>query len=289
LFEPRPGWSANAPGPPEEAKLNRVIRLLSAILLAAAVLTDTIGHALDEKLQTIPTRPGVTQAFLLVKPTSRPMASVILFAGGQGRLALSDQGTGEGGDNFLVRTRALFAEQGFLVAVVDVPSDRPGEGLANFRSGEAHAQDIAGVIAFLKQQANVPVWLIGTSMGTLSAANAAARVPQDMDGIVLTSSVTRRSKVQHEYLMDVDLKEIRLPTLFVHHKNDACKVTPYADIHAVMQKLKRAPRVGLLSFEGGDTPRSGPCEGLSYHVFLGIEPAVVDAIARWIKTTSGGG
>ncbi|MFI5340292.1 MAG: alpha/beta hydrolase [Candidatus Methylomirabilales bacterium] len=269
--------------------MNRVTGLLVAATLAAAGLTHTISRAFDEELQTIPTRPGVTQALLLLNPTSRPVASVILFAGGQGRLALSDQGIGEGGDNFLVRTRTLFAERGLLVAVVDVPSDRTGEGLANFRSSEAHAQDIAGVIAFLKQRANVPVWLIGTSMGTLSAANAAVRVPQDMDGIVLASSVTRRSKVQHESLMDVDLKEIRLPTLFVHHKNDACTVTPYADIHAVMQKLKRAPKVGLLSFEGGDTPRSGPCAGLSYHGFLGIEPAVVDAIARWIKAASGGG
>jgi hypothetical protein len=50
--------------------------------------------------------------------------------------------------------------------------------------------------------------------------------------------------------------------------------------------LKRAPKVRLLTFEGGDTPRSAPCEGLSYHGLLGLERAVVDPIARWIKATS---
>jgi pimeloyl-ACP methyl ester carboxylesterase len=275
-----------APG--KTIELNRRAWIRFSILSVAVMLIGTSAHAIEEELQTIPTRPSVTQAFLLVTPPSTPVASVILYAGGRGILALSDHGVAEGGDNFLVRTRTLFADRGFLVAVPDAPSDRVAGGLTSFRSTEVHARDIAAMIAFLKQRANRPVWLIGTSMGTVSAASAAARLPRDIAGIVLTSSVTRRSKSQPDSLMDVDLKEIRLPTLFVHHKHDACKVTPYADIPAVMRQLRRAPKVELLTFEGGDTPRSNPCEGLSYHGFLGMESSVVDAIARWIRATSGG-
>jgi len=266
--------------------LNRIISVPSVILLAAVAFAGTLAHAIDEELQRIPTRPGVTQAFLLVKPASRPAASVILFAGGHGHLALSDRGIGWGSNNFLVRTRTLFVAQGFLVAVVDALSDRGSEGLGDFRTSEAHAQDIADVIAFLKQRADAPVWVVGTSRGTLSAANAAARISQGLDGLVLTSSVTRSSKANRDSLRDVNLQDIALPTLFVHNKSDACKVTPYGDIPALMQQLKRAPKVELISFEGGDIPRSEPCEALSYHGFLGLEPAVVEAIARWIKATS---
>ena len=61
-----------------------------------------------------------------------------------------------------MRNRARFASQGVLVAVVDTPSDHPG-GLDGFRTSAAHADDIRAVIAALKQEAAVPVWLVGTS------------------------------------------------------------------------------------------------------------------------------
>jgi predicted alpha/beta-hydrolase family hydrolase len=264
----------------------RLLPIALTILLLSATLAVTKTFGLDEELKRIPTRPGVTQAFLLGTPSRDPVASVILFAGGDGQLGLTVGGMQRGSDNFLVRTRASFADRGFLVAVIDAPSDRGDRGLAQFRTSAAHAQDIAGVIAELRRLAGKPVWLVGTSMGTLSAANAAARIPQAAGGLVLTSSVTRRSKTNPDTLMDVDLVEIRLPTLFAHHKNDACKVTPYPDIAGVMWQLRRALKVELLGFNGGGIPRSAPCEALSAHGFLGIESEVVDAIAAWIRTVS---
>ena len=38
----------------------------------------------------------------------------------------------------------------------------------------------------------------------------------------------------------------------------------------------------LISVAGGDPPRSGPCEALSYHGYLGREEPVVEAISAWI-------
>ncbi len=258
--------------------------LMLALALAAVALATPQGHAFDEEVKTIATRPGVTQAFLLVKPDRQPVAAVILFAGGLGFLNLSERGIGWGAKNFLVRSRNLFAERGFLVAVVDAPSDAKSGHLSQYRLSDAHAQDMAGVVAFLKQIADVPVWLVGTSLGTLSAANAAARLKQGgADGLVLTATVTRPSWLRPYSVTDVNLHEISLPTLFVHHRNDACRATPYEDIPAVMQLLKRAPKVELLSFDGGAPPRSDPCEALSNHGFLGLEAAVVDAITAWIR------
>jgi hypothetical protein len=102
------------------------------LLIFLTIHTPPI-HALEEELKMIKTRPGVTQSFLLIRPSDKPIASVILFAGGHGRLALSPQGIGWGEDNFLIRNRKRFAQQGFLVAVIDAPSDR-SQGLWNFRT-----------------------------------------------------------------------------------------------------------------------------------------------------------
>ena len=108
-------------------------------------------------MKTVPTRRGVTQPFFLVRLAGPPVASVILFIGGEGQLALSPPATiGQSRGNFLARTRSRFARDGFLVALPDLPSDRPAD-LWNFRTSAAHGEDIKGVIAALKEIAPVPV------------------------------------------------------------------------------------------------------------------------------------
>jgi len=65
-------------------------------------------------------------------------------------------------------------------------------------------------------------------MGTVSAANAAARLKEGgPNGLVLTSTVTKESKQVSETVNHVRLKDIRVPTLIVHHRQDDCVLTPY--------------------------------------------------------------
>jgi dienelactone hydrolase len=253
------------------------------IAVLVLILNAPCVNAWEGELRIIPTRPRVTQPFLLIRPTENPVASVILFAGGHGRLELSAQGMGWGEGNFLVRNRERFAQQGFVVVVVDAPSDRP-QGLWNFRTSAAHAEDIKKVIAELKKIADTPVWLIGTSMGTVSAANAAARLRQGgPDGLVLTSTVTKESRQVGETVNAVRLKDIRVPTLVVHHKKDDCVVSPYELAVALMRNLTHAPKKELLAFSGGDLSVADPCEPRSYHGFMGLDAEVVTAVASWIK------
>jgi pimeloyl-ACP methyl ester carboxylesterase len=258
-------------------------RAVAAVSLAVAWLGAVSAPALDEEVKTVPTRPGVTNAFLLVRPPGPPMASVILFAGGHGGLALSGGGFGWGSKNFLVRTRARFAEHGLLVAVIDAPSDRRDHALWNFRLTAEHAEDVKAVIAALRALAPVPVWVVGTSMGTVSAASVAARLGAGgPDGVVLTSSVTRTSRAVGEIIGLAKLGRIAVPTLLVHHVHDECASTPVGAMSGVLKDLKNAPRKELLTFDGGDPPRSGPCEAMAAHGYLGLEAEVVAAIARWI-------
>jgi predicted alpha/beta-hydrolase family hydrolase len=246
---------------------------------ALSVLIAGIAGAADD-VRTVPARPGVTQSFILVRPAERPVAAVVLFAGGNGALRLGSGRLALGG-NFLVRNRARFAERGLLVAVVDAPSDHAD--LDGFRTSAAHADDVRAVLAALRAEAAVPVWLVGTSMGTVSAANAAARLTTGgPDGLVLTSTVTRQGRERQESVGDVRLKDIRVPTLLVHHRRDACPGTPYADTVGLMRDLRSTPRRELLTFDGGDAPQSGPCEARAAHGYVGLDAEVVEAIARWI-------
>ncbi len=242
-------------------------------------------HAQDEVYVNIGTRPGVSQSFMLIKP-AHPVAAVVLFTGGGGVLDLSPAGYGGGRNNFLVRSRQIFAAQGFVVAVVDLASDfkERGDNPEGVRLTEAHARDVQAVIAYLRKQAQVPVWLVGTSRGTISVVNAAVKLQDEPpDGIVLTSSVTRG---RQETVYDVDLKRIRMPVLLVHNARDKCKVSPYDGMAALAKKLVNAAKLKTLTFRSDVSETPDACQAMTAHGFLGVEEQVVNEIGAWIKNPS---
>lgn len=264
--------------------------ILALATLLLAVSADPSG-AQNASLVSVKTPRGAKQAFILIKPAQPPTASVILFAGGHGRLGLkSASSMAWGRQNFLVRTRDQFAAQGFMVAVVDAPSDYQGpRGMnAQFRMGAGHAGDIGAVVDYLKKQARVPVWLVGTSMGTFSAAGGGIGL-KNIDGIVLTSTVTRAHpkwsiRQSHPHgVASLRLSAVTVPTLILSHRDDGCDITPASDAPKLTKALGNAKKVDLVLVDGGSTPRSEPCQALSRHGFIGIESQVVGRISQYIK------
>jgi hypothetical protein len=263
------------------------------LLLAIAVVMLMTGaaHAAGATLVSIATPRGAKQAFILIKP-EKPVASVILFAGGHGALGLQSAtamkwGTG----NFLVRSRDKFAAHDLMVAVVDAPSDQRQGMNGIFRMSAAHAGDIGAVAAYLKQQASAPVWLIGTSMGTFSAAEGAIAA-RGVDGLVLSSTITRAKpewKIASSHpdgVASMALQQVTIPALIVSHKRDGCSVTPAADAPKLSRRLTNARKVDVVLLDGGAPPQSDPCEAKSQHGFLGIEAVAVSAMARFVKSNS---
>jgi len=256
---------------------------LRTLLIGLLFVTATASAKQGTSVVTVEVRPGVEQRYLQLMP-EQPKAAVLLFAGGTGYLNITAHGIEDYSTNFLVRSRYRFARHGLLVAVLDAPSDYWSEtGLVGWRHTATHASDIGAIIKRIKQTADVPVWLIGTSRGTISTANAAARLGSLVDGLVLSASVTKRSRLRPYDLGDVDVEKIRLPTLVVHHRQDACKVTKLKGAEKLMRRLEEAPRSDLLIYEGGDEPLERACDALSYHGFLGIEKQVVDDIVKWMR------
>jgi len=256
---------------------------LAACVFALGLACQGALAQTTQKVVDIPTRPGVTQRFVYIAPP-QPKASVILFAGGHGGLQISgDGGFTWGKGNFLVRTRQLFADAGLAVAVIDAPSDRQSPPhLSGFRQTREHAADVAAVIAWLKQQAPVPVWLAGTSRGTQSAAYLATELPVAQggpDGLVLTASIL--TDPNGRAVPKMPLETLRIPVLVVHHELDACRVCRFSDMPPLMDKLAKTPKAELLTVTGGQST-GDPCEAMAYHGFNGLEPEVVGKISRWI-------
>lgn len=247
---------------------------------AAAATAQTAEMVVD-----IPTRPGVTQRFLYSAPAS-PRAAVVLIAGGSGQLQIDSGGNMAerwARDNFVVRTRGLYLARGFATAVIDAPSDRQSVG--GFRQTAEHVSDIKAVVAWLRAKHPVPVWLIGTSNGTLSAGYTATQTETSdggPDGVVLTSTVLVSAGMSNlRPILDMDLQNVTIPVLVVHHEEDGCRFCPFGATATLMEKLKSTSSKQLLSFRGGRY-WGDPCHEWGHHGFNGQEQEVVSAVINWI-------
>lgn len=252
-------------------------------LIILSFLYECAVHAQTPRVVDVPTRPGVTQRFLLQQPADAK-AAVILFAGGDGGVQIGPDGAlGGMRGNFLVRTREAFAAQGLAVAVIDAPSDRQSQPfLAGFRQSAHHVADVKAVIAWLKHETKLPVWLIGTSRGTQSAAYIATQLaPADggPDGVVLTASVLQDPRGRP--VPDMALERISVPVLVAHHRQDSCRACLFADLPRLTGKLKHLKKTETLVFDGGISA-GDPCQARAHHGFNGIEAEVVARIAAWI-------
>lgn len=252
-----------------------------------AVLGSCVAMAIQpvkaaEETVTLNTRGDVTMKFRLISGEN-PFASVILFPGGKGKIGVTDYGIGKTG-NFLVRTRNIFAGQGIMVAVIDAPSDRKGEKgmMFGFRNSAEHVVDIDATIDYLQKRASVPVWLVGTSRGTESAAYVANHTSRKIQGLVLTSSMTRPN-AKGLALTEMVLDKIKVPVLITTHKNDGCRVTPPGGAKMIKNALVNAPIVKIKIYSGGKKPQSKPCKAKSQHGYFGIEDKVIHDIVAFLK------
>jgi len=231
----------------------------------------------QDALKIVSTRNSQTISYWWM-PRDNAQATVLLFPGGVGGMGYKN-GRPESG-NFLVRTRYYFAAEGFNVAILGNPSDKRALDW-DWRTSTEHATDVKNIIADIRTRKDTPVWIVGTSAGTVSVAAIGINLPDQLAGIVLTSSVT--SFRVPGAVPRQNLEDIRVPVLVYHHQHDACVITPARETTWIMSKLKNASVKKLLVVTGGENPTGDPCDAFHWHGFIGMEARAVKDIADWIK------
>jgi hypothetical protein len=230
---------------------------------------------------TLQTRPGVTQSFFIADMGERkPEAAALLFAGAGGniRLRVEDGQIKLRTLNLWVRSRSEFVRNGILPVIIDAPGDRKsGDGMTDgFRESAAHVLDVRAVAGEVRRRyPGTPLFVVGHSRGTVSAAHLAVALESELAGAVLSAS--KFGSTQRPVLVLFDWSKIKIPLLFVHHVDDGCVSNPY---FAEAARLGR--RFPLITVSGGKPAEGPPCGGLSQHNFFGKEAETVDAIAAWM-------
>ena len=167
-----------------------------------------------------------------------------------------------------------------MAATIDVPSDRREDGLVDFRHTDHHRLDVAAVIKWLRRQTTAPIWLIGTSRGTISLSHVSGLLP--IDGVIYSASVTEFSDHRPATALDGDLSKISVPVLLVHHRGDNCHVTPAWGVSALADRLTNSPKIDRMFYTGGSPPVGHECGATSQHGFIGLEQDVVNGMVGWM-------
>ena len=223
----------------------------------------------------------------------RPRVALVLMVGGGGDLRMNDRGCAQALDgNPLVRAIPQFLDNGLATVLVDAPSDHPGEeGLAGFRLAPAHAEDIGRVIADARARTGAPVWLAGHSRGTISVANAAARLEgaQAPDGIVLMSAMMVGGAKSYvaQTVFDARLEAVRMPVLMLGHADDRCVRSPAGAMTRVLARTEGA-REQVVVLVGGSPPVGAAanidaCGARQPHGFFNLDEAVAAGVARFVR------
>jgi hypothetical protein len=255
----------------------------AAFLVLSVCSAPPVARATDAEAVTIGTDFIVhTPPVRLDRPAREARASVILMTGGDGLLSLDATGTiTNSTGNFLIRSANLFLRNGVNVMMADAaPIHSSGIGLG-FRLGSTHAGELQSFITAALGRWSKPVWVIGTSNGSVSAVTAAGFVParSGLTGVILTSPVTVLGGNQTTF--NLFASRISVPTLVAWHQDDHCSASPPSGSAALFAAILSTNKASL-AFARGHSVATDPCGAFSEHGYAGIEEEVVRKITGFI-------
>jgi pimeloyl-ACP methyl ester carboxylesterase len=266
--------------PPDRRRQGTRMRLWPALLLTVLIFARTGTVRAEEGMVMLDIGRGDARLPVYVMPAAAAaQGTAILLPGG-------DAGTGRIVDgrpsstNFLVRTRGEFHAAGFNVMVVFRASDAAELDFGD-RIGDRHMAELATAVDHARATFSKPVWLVGTSRGTVSATAAALALGDSrVQGLVLTSSITSK---RPGAITSQNVAALKIPVLVVHHRNDACPICVPDEARRIPAALASAPAKRFVMVEGGAGAEGDPCGPRHWHGYINFERETVRIITDWMR------
>jgi hypothetical protein len=226
----------------------------------AFLLVAHTAWAADQLVTSVQTPGGDPVPYVLTTSSeARPTYAVILMPGGAGRLSPRMQGDKlvlAAAGNFLIRSRAIFAEGPFVAASTDATTS---------------PDRILAIVADLERRyPGIATYVIGTSRSTETTMALSRPLDGRVAGFVHTSSMNA--------IASLDPRKLKSRHLIVLHKQDACRVTkPSAGMGS-----HNNYGTELIEIEGGKAT-GDDCEASSHHGYNGVERLTIEKIKGWIR------
>jgi hypothetical protein len=179
--------------------------------------------------------------------------------------------------------------KGISVVTVDCPTDQWGNrGFTptscddNYRASEQHANDVRALIQQIKTSKKIDyIVIMGHSYGAVSSHWLSTQLGSgEIQAAIHSSSQTIAGGgafTQYASSMDrFNHADAKVPYVYLHHRNDLCRFTPYSFA------TKHAPKGQLMTVVGGNR-WSDPCGKASYHSFSERTSQLAEALISYIN------
>lgn len=184
--------------------------------------------------------------------------------------------------NFLIRARRHLADTEIALLIVDCKPTVTGVCSSSYQSSSKRHDDVSKLILEVKKKypSIKEIWLVGTSMGTISSSFMPTYDVNFYSGAIHTAAITEPyEKGSYGELGSFNYKKVGIPQFFVHHKDDPCNITTYSGAKKITKKFN----LPLITVLGGSGFKGSPCKAHTQHGFKGMEKKVMNAIQDIIK------
>jgi hypothetical protein len=230
--------------------------MIKSILVTLLFAFSVSAHA-DQLLSVAPDGAGFftanTNVLLWENPKST--ATVVHLPGGTGSFNVTQLWPREKVHSFGSILTLLLASGNVSSAYIDSPYSLGGNDISARRS-EDHLARVAKALQAIHSKTNNPIWLFGHSNGAISAMEMYSYLSKTNDqhilgGIILSSS-------RNELIVPATMN---IPVLFMHHRNDTCVNTMYADARQRYEEVKAVNknRTEFATITSAFTPNTRPC------------------------------
>jgi dienelactone hydrolase len=143
----------------------------------------------------------------------------------------------------------------------------------NLRGKAEHLTRVESVVQYYKNKFNVPIWIFGHSMGTVTAIQFAnqSEKSETVSGIIIAGT----------HIGEKLSNRFSKPVMAIHHQKEACAATPISASESIIKQRSKETKSELVMIDGGEDV-GRPCMGLAYHGFNKVEDQVVNAAAKFI-------
>ncbi len=262
--------------------------LILSLMLLSSIATAQVERP-HEQLISVTLQDGVKQEGVLSRASSssQPTHLAILLPGYpsvvrpvvEGETLNSSKLSG----NFLIRARRHLISQQLATLIVDCRSDSGDTCSSAYQASLARHQDISQLILQVKKDfpSIQKIWLVGTSMGTISSSFMPTYDSSMYAGAIHTASITEPyARNSYRELGDFDYKKAKLPQVFIHHQEDPCFITTHSGAKTIADKFQ----IPLMTVQGGSDFKGDACKAFTQHGFRGKEREVMLAIQKIILT-----
>ena len=262
--------------------------LLLSLMLLSSIATAQVERPY-EQLISVTLQDGIKQEGVLSRASnsSQPTHLAVLLPGSPSVVRPVVEGdalaSSKLSSNFLIRARRHLVGQQLATLIVDCRSDSGDICSSAYQASLARYQDVSQLILQVKKDfpSIQKIWLVGTSMGTISSSFMPTYDSSMYAGAIHTASITEPyARNSYRELGDFDYKKAKLPQVFIHHQEDPCFITTHSGAKTIADKFQ----IPLMTVQGGSDFKGDACKAFTQHGFRGKEREVMLVIQKIILT-----